>query len=133
MSWDVLLLRIPEGVTAIDQIPDDIPATPLGSRDDILAAISRVAPEANLSDPTWGQLNGEDWSMEFNIGSDDPVDSVMLHIRGGGDDMENVMFGVAGALNCQVIDCSGGDVLTPENGSSGWRAFQEYRDQVIGT
>lgn len=127
------MTRMPDGATAIDQIPEDFQAPPLGSRDEILAAIGRVAPEANLSDPTWGQLDGEDWSVEFNIGSPDPVESIMLHIRGGGDDVVDVVFGLAGALNCQPLDCSSGDLLTPETGTPGWHAFQKYRDRVIGT
>lgn len=130
MSWDVLLLRLPQGVTAIDEIPDDH-SEPLGPREEVLAAIAKATPAANLSDPTWGVLNHQDWSIELNIGSTEPVDSVMLHVRGGGD-VDVAIFTLANALGCAALDCSSGDLLTPEDSGDGWREFQEYRDRVLG-
>ncbi|WP_435176997.1 hypothetical protein [Actinacidiphila sp. bgisy145] len=40
------------------------------------------------------------------------------------------VFRVAAALDCRVLDCSEGDLITQE-GTSGWRAFQEFRDRVV--
>lgn len=131
MSWDVLLLRLPAHITSVDQIPDDFAPPPLGQRQGVLAAVSRTIPEADLSDPTWGELLGPSWSMELNIGSRDPVDSIMLHIRGSGDDVLTPVFHLAAALECKVLDCSDGALITPP-GTSGWHAFQEFRDRVIG-
>ncbi|WP_240436834.1 hypothetical protein [Streptomyces sporangiiformans] len=70
--------------------------------------------------------------MELNIGSDDPVDSIMLHIRGSGDDVLRVVFRLAEALNCKVLDCAEGELITPRQ-TSGWHAFQQYRDHALGT
>lgn len=87
MSWDVLLLRLPDDVTSAQQIPADHTPVPLGRRHDVLAAVAEAVPDADLSDPAWGELSSTTWSIELNIGSEDPVDSVMLHIRGSGDDV----------------------------------------------
>ncbi|MGW1029518.1 hypothetical protein ACWD4J_38550 [Streptomyces sp. NPDC002577] len=94
-------------------------------------ALRQAAPEADLSDPTWGELLGPGWSMELNIGSKDPVDSIMLHIRGSGDDVLNPVFRLATTLRCRVLDCSEGDLITPQD-TTGWHAFQEYRDHISG-
>ncbi|WPO76720.1 hypothetical protein [Streptomyces sp. KN37] len=67
--------------------------------------------------------------MERNIGSADPVDSVMLHIRGSGDDVLTSVFRLAGALRCKVLDCAEGDLISPLE-TSGWHGFQ-YRDRVL--
>ncbi|MDU0258388.1 hypothetical protein RVN83_36285 [Streptomyces sp. PU10] len=130
MSWDVLLLRLPDDVTSVQQIPDDYTPAPLGSQHDVLAAITQAIPETDLTDPTWGELLGSTWSMELNIGAGDPVDSVMLHIRGSGDDVLTSVFHLAGALRCKVLDCAAGDLITPVE-TSGWHGFQRYRDHVV--
>ncbi|WP_326720685.1 MULTISPECIES: hypothetical protein [unclassified Streptomyces] len=131
MSWDVLLLRLPDDIASVQDIPNDYTPPPLGRQQDVLAAVSQAAPEADLSDPTWGELLGPTWSIELNIGEEDPVDSIMLHIRGSGDDVLTPVFRLAGALECKVLDCSAGHLITPQE-LSGWHAFQEFRDRVIG-
>ncbi|MBK3580747.1 hypothetical protein JHN63_44635 [Streptomyces sp. MBT65] len=130
MSWDVLLCHLPDDITSMQDIPDDYSPPPLGRQHEVLAAVTRAEPEADLSDPTWGDLSGPTWSVELNIGSEDPVDSVMLHIRGSGDDVLASVFRLASALGCKALDCSTGDLITPQ-GPSGWHAFQEFRDRVI--
>ncbi|MFJ2746067.1 hypothetical protein ACIO3O_41130 [Streptomyces sp. NPDC087440] len=130
MSWDVLLLRLPDGIASVQDIPDDCAPPPLGRQQEVLAAVRRATPEADLSDPTWGELLGPTWSIELNIGEEDPVDSIMLHIRGSGDDVLTPVFRLAGALGCRVLDCSTGDLITPQE-LSGWHAFQELRDRAI--
>ncbi|MFD9573190.1 hypothetical protein ACFWBI_25495 [Streptomyces sp. NPDC059982] len=131
MSWDVLLLRLPDDITSVQEIPADCSPAPLGRRHDVLAAVIQACPEVELSDPAWGELSCAAWSIEFNIGSEDPVDSIMLHIRGSGDDVLIHVFRLAEALSCRVLDCAGGDLITPGQ-ASGWHAFQQFRDLVVG-
>ncbi|MFD8821955.1 hypothetical protein ACFV1C_06305 [Streptomyces sp. NPDC059605] len=131
MSWDVFLLRLPDDITSVQEIPADHTPAPLGRRDDVLAAVARAVPEADLSDPGWGTLSGPTWSIELNIGSNDPVESIMLHIRGSGDDVLTPVFRLAESLRCGVIDCTDGEVIAPGQ-SSGWHSFQQFRDQVVG-
>ncbi|MGV9627982.1 hypothetical protein [Streptomyces sp. NPDC003487] len=52
MSWDVLLLRLPDDVTSVQQIPDDYAPAPIGNRHDVLAAIIQAIPDTRLSYPT---------------------------------------------------------------------------------
>ncbi|MDH2389097.1 hypothetical protein QCN29_09890 [Streptomyces sp. HNM0663] len=131
MSWDVLLLRLPDDITSVQQIPDDYAPAPLGSRHDVLAVITEAVPDIDLSDPTWGELLSRTWSMELNIGAEDPVDSVMLHIRGSGDDVLTPVLRLAEAMRCKALDCAEGDLITPGQ-TSGWHAFQQFRDRVMG-
>ncbi|MCT7351173.1 hypothetical protein N4P33_03180 [Streptomyces sp. 15-116A] len=131
MSWDVLLLRLPDDVASMGDLPGDFTPAPLGPAQDVLAALRRAVPEVDLTDPAWGELTGPGWSMELNIGTDDPVVTLMLHIRGGGDDVLVPVFRFAEALDCRVLDLAKGDLATPED-TTGWHAFQAYRDHVIG-
>ncbi|MGW2727902.1 hypothetical protein [Streptomyces sp. NPDC001494] len=97
----------------------------------MLAAVTEAVPEVDLSDPTWGDLSGPTWSIDFNIGSENPVDSIMLHIRGSGDDVLGPV-GLAEALRCKALDLAEGDLINPGQ-TSGWHAFQQFRDRVIGS
>ncbi|WP_330239217.1 hypothetical protein [Streptomyces sp. NBC_00525] len=131
MSWDVILLRLPDDVTSVQEIPADYTPDLLGPRHDVLAAVTQAVPGVDLTDPAWGELSGPTWSIELNIGSEDPVDSVMLHIRGFGDDVLTPVLRLAEALRCKALDCSEGDLITPGK-TSGWHAFQRFRDRVVG-
>ena len=131
MSWDVVLFKVPNTITSVRDVPRDYQPPPLGSHSLIAAALTRVVPSVDLTDPTWGLLANLDWSIELNIGRKDPIDSIMLHIRGGGDDVLTAVFRIAAELDCQVFDCSGGDLISEED-TGNWHAWQDYRDQVIG-
>jgi len=127
MSWDVLLLHLPDDIASVEDMLDDYTPPPLGSQRGVLAAVSRGTPAADLSDPTWGELLGRTWSIELNIGEEDPVDSIMLHIRGSGDDVLIPVFRLADTFGCKVLDCATGNLATPQVVSS-WHAFQQFRD-----
>jgi hypothetical protein len=132
MSWDVLLLRLPDDVTSMHELPDDYCPEALGRPRDVLATVTQAVPEVDLSDPRWGDLSGPTWSMELNIGSEDSVDSIMLHIRGSGDDVLAPVFRLAEALRRKVLDLSKEDLINPGQ-TSGWQTFQQFRDRVIGS
>lgn len=132
MSWDVLLLRLSDDLDPAAPVAEDLTPVPLGRSEEVLAAVRRAAPETDLSDPRWGELRGPGWSVELNLGDEDPVDTVMLHVRGAGDDVLDAVFRLADALNCRVLDCSSMELVTPDTATAGWHAFQKYRDAVTG-
>ncbi|WP_370416396.1 hypothetical protein [Streptomyces fradiae] len=131
MSWDVILLRLPDDVTSVQEIPADYAPDPLGRRDDVLAAVAQAVPDADLSDPAWGEMSSPTSSIELNVGSEDPVDTVMLHIRGSGDRVLTPVLRLAAALRCEALDCAEGELITPGQ-TSGWHVFQQFRDRVMG-
>ncbi|WP_228984485.1 hypothetical protein, partial [Streptomyces sp. DH12] len=102
-----------------------------GRRGDVLAAVTQAVPDVDLSDPEWGEISNPTRSNELNIGSEDPVESVMLHIRGSGDDVLTPVLRLAEALRCKALDCAEGNLITPGQ-TSGWHAFQQFRDRVMG-
>ena len=48
-----------------------------------MAGIRDVFPEVDFSDPQWGRIEEDIFSIEINIKADDPVGSFALHVRGG--------------------------------------------------
>ncbi|HZG02264.1 MAG TPA: hypothetical protein VE546_01590 [Streptomyces sp.] len=130
MSWDVLLLPLPADAASVSDLPDGLSPPPIGGAARVRDALRAAVPGVDLSDPAWGVLEGPTWSVELNIGAGDPVESVMLHVRGGGDDVLPVIHRMAAALGCRAVDCSEGDFLAEGDGT-GWHAFQEFRDRVL--
>lgn len=58
MSWDVLLFRLPADITSSKDIPADYSPPPLGTPQDVGAAVRAAVPGVDLSDPAWGELVG---------------------------------------------------------------------------
>ncbi|MGW0798292.1 hypothetical protein [Streptomyces sp. NPDC002692] len=55
----------------------------------------------------------------------------MLHIRGSGDDVLTPVLRLTEALRCKALDCAEGSLISPGQ-TSGWHAFQQFRDRVAG-
>ena len=130
MSWDVLLTPAPADARSVDDIPEGPGTGSIAPLARLLETLREAFPEADLSDPAWGHLRDEEqgWSVELNIGAEDPVRTVMLHVRGG--DAVPAILRMAQVLGCRALDCSSGDFLC-EDGDGGWESFREYRDQVL--
>jgi len=131
MSWDAMIFNI-RGASPppVEQLKDG-DCEPLGSAAGVRQRISSLLPGVDWSDPTWGVYSQDEFSIEFNVGKDDPIDSMVLHVRGG--DAISAITKFARPLDWSVLDCSTGEFLDLENPSpAGWKAFQAFRDQVIG-
>ncbi|CAL9391148.1 hypothetical protein SUDANB121_01267 [Nocardiopsis dassonvillei] len=133
MSWDVLLMRFPDDAVSVADLSEEDAPPPVGPAAEVLDRIRAAFPGADLSDPTWGVLRDEEegWSMELGIGAEDPVESIMLHIRGGGDVVTTALR-LARLLDCRALDCSDGGFLSDEGDGDSWEEFQAYRDRVVG-
>jgi hypothetical protein len=126
-------MAAPNDFVRMDDIPPDFVGLPLGPVAEVLRQLKARFPDVDLSDPSWGHLVRDGWSIDLNIGQDDPVDSIMLHVRGGGDGVLPVIAAIADAVNGRALDFSDGVFLTgrPDQ-PNGWRGFQAYRDGIFG-
>lgn len=132
MSWDVVIVDS-GGKTADCPITDldDSDFNPLGPADEVRDKLSSHLPAIDWSDPAWGIFEGDGFSIEFNVGEDDPIQSMMLHVRGGGDAISAIMSFVR-PLGWSALDCSTGEFLDPNSPSQeGWEGFQAYRDKIL--
>jgi len=133
MSWDLLVVAMPAEFATMDDIPPDFPGMPLGPAAAVLQQLrARFDDRIGFSDPAWGHLVGAGWGIELNIGHKDPIDSIMLHVRGGGDGLIAAIVSIADAVGGRALDFSEGVFLTGEPGeTNSWQAFQDYRAQVL--
>jgi hypothetical protein len=133
MSWDVSVFASDSPPLPVEEMPPDWKGAMLGSAASVRQAISAVIPNVDWSDPTWGLLAGEGFSFEFNMGKQDPTDGFMIHVRGGGDAVPNLMK-LATQCGWYLLDTSTGEWMHhADDPNKGWESFQAFRDQVIGT
>lgn len=132
MSWDVSLYKFTRRYRHIEEIPGDEQPHPLGSRAEVQTTVSDIFPGTNWNDPGWGIYDGEFGSIEFNLGRDESVRSLALHVRASAEIVSGILL-LCERLCCQAIDLPNSSLLDeserPANGLEQWR---KYRDQVIG-
>jgi hypothetical protein len=133
VSWDVLVMVAPDEYETMHDLPMDFEPQPLGEAASLLPRLRERFPSFDVDDTGWGYLAGDGWGMEISIGSNDPIRSIMLYVRGsGGDEVIDVIADLAEVVGGRAMDLSEGIFLKRGSGSaSGWQAFQEYRDRVI--
>jgi len=116
----------------IHDIADDHQFVPMGDAVEVRSNISKVLPDVDWSDPAWGVLDGDGYSIEFNFQPDGPVTGFMLHVRGGSDPIAAIVK-LCSAHGWAAIDTSTGDYIDLQAPShEGWESFQGFRDQIVG-
>lgn len=82
MSWDVFIQHLPASALRFADIPDDYTPLPLGTRAEVIAAVTEIFPGTDVTDPTWLTYRGDRCSIDFGLGVDDPVMTIALHTLG---------------------------------------------------
>ncbi|WP_322027124.1 hypothetical protein [Burkholderia sp. BCC1977] len=133
MSWDVSLYKFTRYYRRIEEIPGDEQPRPLGSRSEVQTAVSDIFPGTNWNDLGWGIFyDGAFGSIEFNLGNDDSVRSLALHVRARIEIVGEILQ-LCERLSCQAIDLSNSSLLDQsEHPAAGLEKWRKYRDQVIG-
>ncbi|AHE56790.1 hypothetical protein [Sphingomonas sanxanigenens] len=130
MSWDISVQDLPP-VATIEDIPDDFEPAPLGLRATLIDRILAALPGADFSDPSWGIIEGEGWSIEVSTGAEDVCQSIALHVRGGGAVIATVDAIIA-QVGGRALDCQTGAFYDPGAAKQSFADWSAYRDQVLG-
>jgi hypothetical protein len=132
MSWDVLALDLPPGIETIDEIPKDWSPAPLGKRADIIAKICALYPEASFGgDPSWGNLRLPGVGIEFNLGGNEDVKCLGMHVRGG-DRAPHVVAYILNTLGMRAVTTSESGLFDcdPETESKAFDSWRGYAAHV---
>ena len=132
MSWDVVVFNFHGNPPAdLSALPNDYVLDPLGLAAAVRHAISQTFPQVDWSDPVWGMYLGDGFTFEFNTGKEDPIMTIMIHVRGGGDAVA-ALLQLAVPNQWTLFDCSTSEFIDlTEPSQVGWEGFQAYRDTVI--
>ncbi len=133
MSWDIYVQDLPKGIKTVDDIPEDFLPGTIGRRSEFIAEISAVLPEADFSDPSWGRIEGPDFSIEFNMGDEEEVECFALHVRGG-DGAVGVIAAVLDRLGLQALatGTESGLFEAGDAAQEGFARWRSYRNKVVG-
>ena len=128
MSWDLYIQDFGP-YERIEDIPDDFKPLPIGNLSDIINKIRSMVPFADFDDPAWGVIETDEFSIEINVGDQECVDSIALHVRGGGDAAWCVAD-ILKSLGLRAYDTGIDaffDMNEPDKGFAQWRALRDKR------
>ena len=133
MSWDIYVQDIPPSVKSVSEMPDDFEPRPLGRRADIIARIREIVPSADFTSPSWGQIDGPDFSIEVSMGNLEQVESFAFHVRGG-DLAAIVVADILRHLGYRALDPSSPSGIFEPDGdpAAGLRRWRDHRDSIAG-
>ena len=120
----------PSLTDTLDLDEDDV-LPPLGRRSEILRAVLAVAPDADVIDPSRPRVVLDAASITMGVGDSDPVDGVMLAVRGGGDEVVETVCALASAMGGRPWDTSTGKFLDRRGAENGLADWKRYRDRVV--
>lgn len=131
MSRDIFVQDIPRDARSVDDIPNDFAPKPIGTRIDIIAGITEAVPTVDFSDPTWGRIESDQYSIEVNIGESDPVHSFALHVAGGTAAAE-VVADILDNLGLRAFDMEAPTgIFDRDTARASMAQWRNYRDQAL--
>jgi hypothetical protein len=131
MSWDIFVQDLPRDAESVKNIPADFKPSPIGRRSIIIEKILEIVPTADFSDPAWGRIDGDGWSIEVNIGAEEECRSFAFHVRGG-DAAVGAIAAILEHLNLRALSSqAGGFFVANMEAVEAFRKWRGYRDQVV--
>jgi len=134
MSWEVIIYNF-EGdpPVSMDDLPEDYIPPSLGDSEEVREKLSASLPDIDWSEPSAGLLEGDGWTMEFNIRESEEVERIVLHIRGSGNPIQSICrFCLENEW--EALDCATGEFINLANPSpESWKEFQDFHDEVLNS
>ena len=132
MSYDIFVQDLPKSANSVDEIPSDFVPSPLGPRQSIIDGILDVVPTADFSDPAWGKIDSDYWSIEVNIVENDPCKSFAFHVHGGSAAV-GAVAAILEKLGFRALDISEGGIFSPDQSSiESFTKWRDYRNRIAG-
>ncbi len=132
MSWDLFVQDIPKGVSHVDDMPESFEPRPLGQRAELVEQISKVVPSVNFCEPSWGVIEGPDFTVELNLGEEDEVSAITLHVRGG-DAAAGLVSDLLTQCNWRAFDPeSDSGIFDPQCAADSLAKWRAHRDSALG-
>ena len=129
MSWD-LFVQDWGNFDSLEDIPDDFEPQPIGKRSTIINLIKTVEPTVDFTNPSWGLLENEFFSIEFNMGMDEVLSSFTMHVRG--NELAIPCIGnILAELKLNAADGSTTYFFNIEKSKADMNKWKEYRNQIL--
>jgi len=133
VSWDINLFKVSSSISSLKEIVEIYNKgenfESLGTKTEVIEQLKQILPKVDFSDPTWGKLEGNNYFIEFNMGDDEIVDGLMLHIRGG-DEAIDIIKTITIKTGWKAFDCSDGNLIDFYHYPNGFQKWQNFREQA---
>lgn len=116
MNWDLSLVRFTRHYASIDELDEDAIPLPLGSIEQVQAAIGAVFDGTEWNhqqESLWGVWDDGSDAIEFAMKAAEPVDHLGLFVRAD-EAVIPVILDLAERLGGRVLDVSNGCFLTAD-------------------
>ncbi len=131
MSWGIIAQDLPQSATSVEETPDDFQLQSIGNGTQLISQIRQVVPQADFTDPTWGIVDDEDWTIKVRMGGKELCESIAFHVRGG-DGVIGAVAAILDELKLRSIDCQSSEFFTTGSDTlQSLPTWRHYRDRVV--
>jgi hypothetical protein len=135
MSWDVFLMKLPEGFDdSLEDLPDDFEEEDICTYEYLIDEIKNLFPHNSAEfddDSRCLVLIEKTYSIEFDFGKSDPINHISLSIRGDNDALKPIEL-FCERFNCSAVDSDTGEIIKfSDNSNKGFSKWQEYENRVV--
>ncbi|MEQ9164893.1 MAG: hypothetical protein RLO12_01440 [Fulvivirga sp.] len=129
MSWD-LFVQDWGNVRTLNEIPEDFQPQPIGTRSEIIQKIKDAEPTVNFEFDTLGVIENEHFSIEFNMGSDELLNSFSMHVRG--NELAIPCIGnILKHINLRAADGSNGEFFNTDEATEKLENWIKHRNKLL--
>lgn len=133
MSWDLFVFSaetaMGAGPAGEAVFADDFQPMPIGPLRQVRSDLSAVFPAIDWTEPGWGSLDAEGYSLEFSLGAEDPCLTLMIHARGAATP---AILKLIDATGWHVLDMSSGKWINlSSDPDAGRQLFEAYLQSVL--
>jgi hypothetical protein len=131
MSWDLFIQDLPRNIKSVKEIPNDFKPKELGSKKSLIEKVKIEIPNIKFIDSSWYLVEGTNYSIEINFGSDELVNSIAFHIRGSNLEVINVVDRLLKQLKVRAIDSSTGELFNSTKSIVSFQKWISHKDNIL--
>ncbi len=106
MSWDVLLLKLPQEAMSPADIPDRYENPTIGSRAEVVSALQKLFRDVEGGDDSFVTVDSSAFAIEISLGDDECCSALLLHVHGDQAKAKKSILRIAEHFGLRAIDCS---------------------------
>lgn len=119
MSWDVILLKLPNKVQSPEQIPEDYVGASIGTRSTVTDAIRRLFRIPKQASGSVITLDRTRYAIEIDLGEDQQCTRLILSVHDDATAATRAIQRLAEHFQMRAIDCRSGEFVDTAGNDAG--------------